>query len=147
MLMLSAIDALQLPQGQRHTHDSAATDGTADFEIATQEFHPLAHSIESEMTVRLQRVGIETFAVIGHFDAYMAGRTRHRHALTAATAVAKTVGQRFLQHPKQRDSYRQRGRLRRAAERHRHGDASLALMRSEERRVGKECRSRWSPYH
>src|SRR5256885_16497655 len=24
---------------------------------------------------------------------------------------------------------------------------SLALIRSEERRVGKECRSRWSPYH
>ena len=23
----------------------------------------------------------------------------------------------------------------------------LAIMRSEERRVGKECRSRWSPYH
>ena len=23
----------------------------------------------------------------------------------------------------------------------------LMLMRSEERRVGKECRSRWSPYH
>src|SRR3712207_8783543 len=23
----------------------------------------------------------------------------------------------------------------------------LATMRSEERRVGKECRSRWSPYH
>jgi hypothetical protein len=23
----------------------------------------------------------------------------------------------------------------------------LAEMRSEERRVGKECRSRWSPYH
>ena len=22
-----------------------------------------------------------------------------------------------------------------------------ALQRSEERRVGKECRSRWSPYH
>jgi len=27
-------------------------------------------------------------------------------------------------------------------------DAVLAtLARSEERRVGKECRSRWSPYH
>jgi len=25
--------------------------------------------------------------------------------------------------------------------------AALAAMRSEERRVGKECRSRWSPYH
>ena len=24
---------------------------------------------------------------------------------------------------------------------------SLGVLRSEERRVGKECRSRWSPYH
>ena len=23
----------------------------------------------------------------------------------------------------------------------------LGMVRSEERRVGKECRSRWSPYH
>ena len=26
-------------------------------------------------------------------------------------------------------------------------DLILADLRSEERRVGKECRSRWSPYH
>ena len=26
-------------------------------------------------------------------------------------------------------------------------EARLAKSRSEERRVGKECRSRWSPYH
>ena len=26
-------------------------------------------------------------------------------------------------------------------------NAEDALCRSEERRVGKECRSRWSPYH
>ena len=26
-------------------------------------------------------------------------------------------------------------------------DFNVALTRSEERRVGKECRSRWSPYH
>ena len=26
-------------------------------------------------------------------------------------------------------------------------NAELANARSEERRVGKECRSRWSPYH
>ena len=25
--------------------------------------------------------------------------------------------------------------------------ASIGMHRSEERRVGKECRSRWSPYH
>ena len=24
---------------------------------------------------------------------------------------------------------------------------SIAMIESEERRVGKECRSRWSPYH
>ncbi len=27
------------------------------------------------------------------------------------------------------------------------GEADLIASRSEERRVGKECRSRWSPYH
>ena len=27
------------------------------------------------------------------------------------------------------------------------GAAALRDIRSEERRVGKECRSRWSPYH
>ena len=27
------------------------------------------------------------------------------------------------------------------------GQMPLHLLRSEERRVGKECRSRWSPYH
>src|ERR1035437_10616166 len=27
------------------------------------------------------------------------------------------------------------------------GDLARSLGRSEERRVGKECRSRWSPYH
>ena len=27
------------------------------------------------------------------------------------------------------------------------GFDSLGVRRSEERRVGKECRSRWSPYH
>ena len=26
-------------------------------------------------------------------------------------------------------------------------DTHVKLLRSEERRVGKECRSRWSPYH
>src|SRR5438876_8203832 len=35
---------------------------------------------------------------------------------------------------------------RNAAEQH-HLDAAVQRRRSEERRVGKECRSRWSPYH
>ena len=28
-----------------------------------------------------------------------------------------------------------------------HADMAFGNVRSEERRVGKECRSRWSPYH
>ena len=27
------------------------------------------------------------------------------------------------------------------------GTVNTLMLRSEERRVGKECRSRWSPYH
>src|SRR2546422_8146247 len=34
-----------------------------------------------------------------------------------------------------------------ALERLQEGAEERALVRSEERRVGKECRSRWSPYH
>ena len=29
----------------------------------------------------------------------------------------------------------------------RDGEEAYHVIRSEERRVGKECRSRWSPYH
>src|SRR6478735_11240552 len=47
--------------------------------------------------------------------------------------------------------FRDDGRLRRARRRSPHrrhpGAARLRAERSEERRVGKECRSRWSPYH
>ena len=32
-------------------------------------------------------------------------------------------------------------------ERYRNAFTPLTTWRSEERRVGKECRSRWSPYH
>src|SRR2546425_13321316 len=35
----------------------------------------------------------------------------------------------------------------RMQERARESDPVIARRRSEERRVGKECRSRWSPYH
>ena len=30
---------------------------------------------------------------------------------------------------------------------HDDGSSTITMDRSEERRVGKECRSRWSPYH
>src|SRR2546429_5720098 len=42
------------------------------------------------------------------------------HSIAAASVIAKTVRDRLMR---------------------------LLATRSEERRVGKECRSRWSPYH
>src|SRR2546425_3927197 len=46
--------------------------------------------------------------------------------------------------PDRRAGAPSRPRLRRAPSR---GRAARRRTRSEERRVGKECRSRWSPYH
>src|SRR5260221_1405150 len=47
-----------------------------------------------------------------------------------------------------RPAARQSGFLLRSLEpRHRHRSIARAARRSEERRVGKEGRSRWSPYH
>ena len=42
--------------------------------------------------------------------------------------------------------YFNEGRLSKAAIKH-EINGTLKVLRSEERRVGKECRSRWSPYH
>ena len=44
-----------------------------------------------------------------------------------------------------RDSRKYPDRLREAVEAT--GETDALVVRSEERRVGKECRSRWSPYH
>ena len=80
------------------------------------------------MAVRLQRIGIETRAVVGHFDDDRAGEAGYRHPLIAGAAVAKAIGQRFLQHAEQRNSHLQRGCVRGVVERERHRDAGLALM-------------------
>src|SRR5258708_10940230 len=56
------------------------------------------------------------------------------------TREERHEGLRRPQHPQHRA--RRSWRMREDLARLRH-----ALRRSEERRVGKECRSRWSPYH
>ena len=77
------------------------------------------------------RVGIYGFGAAGHVaiqllrargaDVYVCTRDRDRHQALALELGAAWVG---------------------GAD-----DAPPAALRSEERRVGKECRSRWSPYH
>src|SRR5256886_16665204 len=62
---------------------------------------------------------------------------------SSAGGITEKIGNYFLsgQCGKSKRGYEFPG-----SARHHHGDA-VTLLRSEERRVGKECRSRWSPYH
>ena len=41
----------------------------------------------------------------------------------------------------------ERSRMEERSRRKKEEEAGKGIRRSEERRVGKECRSRWSPYH
>src|SRR5256885_9650189 len=50
-------------------------------------------------------------------------------------------------HARRRGGLLQRGRHVLGLGAGQHGECTLGSGRSEERRVGKECRSRWSPYH
>ena len=47
----------------------------------------------------------------------------------------------------ERERARRRAERRRRRQREARIKRAIVLTRSEERRVGKECRSRWSPYH
>src|SRR3989441_3820936 len=81
-------------------------------------------------------------------------RQRHRRADGAGfRAVLRGDLANSVCDPDPGDRGRVRGRLVRGAQQHDrylvHGDLRRRRLRlrSEERRVGKECRSRWSPYH
>ena len=64
------------------------------------------------------------------------------HLLTPR-AVNEEVGKRLLEEMEWYDNYLNMGKTDRSA----NPSPGNSLDRSEERRVGKECRSRWSPYH
>ena len=76
---------------------------------------------------------------VGSFDEYHFCMPDTRY-FNVAEVLAR--GGRALQ---RRQALQARGPRR--ARRHRHRHRGQLLTRSEERRVGKECRSRWSPYH
>src|SRR2546422_11154824 len=65
-------------------------------------------------------------------------RPAHSFIKTTRAATLAELENRFLER-RQRDRGRSRHRQ--------HPDLRERGGRSEERRVGKECRSRWSPYH
>src|SRR2546427_13170791 len=81
-------------------------------------------------------------------------RDTHRQPISATAVVSDEALRRRPISPPQCgeelgigiDPYRNRGSLRRDRVGRRKGWRQQ-VHRSEERRVGKECRSRWSPYH
>ena len=59
-----------------------------------------------------------------------------------------TTNQKPMETYKEKQGEGRRGRMRERIEADREGGrVREGYGRSEERRVGKECRSRWSPYH
>src|SRR2546427_9761437 len=96
---------------------------------------------------------LEAFSPIepGHVRMYVCGMTVYDlcHLGHARSMVAFDVVQRWLRASGHRVTYVRNITdiddkiIRRAVE----NGETIRSLRSEERRVGKECRSRWSPYH
>src|SRR5256885_2661723 len=68
-------------------------------------------------------------------------RARNSCRARAASALIRASSNRF------NNSARSRAREHWRASSNRKARSGVVNTRSEERRVGKECRSRWSPYH
>ena len=103
------------------------TSPTKPMAPATDTMTAVTSAAVSSSTICTRRTGTPSAAAdsVPKMKASSA-RVDYRHASTPATAtvsVSHTLGQR-------------------APER-----LPSSVLRSEERRVGKECRSRWSPYH
>src|SRR5579859_2152234 len=71
---------------------------------------------------------------------FMAQEQHMRAAIDAAEAAKNSWGASLA-------AERERILMRAADELEKASEEMIELLRSEERRVGKECRSRWSPYH
>src|SRR5437588_7125758 len=70
------------------------------------------------------------------------GYVTARREATVSAQITGTLTEVLIEEGDHVKSGQVLGRLEDTAQR-----AALAQARSEERRVGKECRSRWSPYH
>src|SRR2546430_10436259 len=70
-----------------------------------------------------------------------------RSGTTAATPQELRFLSQYLLRPEGRSAIFRRAKAGPVMHYCRPASAYVAVARSEERRVGKECRSRWSPYH
>src|ERR1039458_3643783 len=93
-------------------------------------------------TVSRQAGGRTAVGGAGEFSFHPAGRRTNRKLEGRADLVGRKVQRRREggADPHLRPRFRANARLAQA-------DGVQLDLRSEERRVGKECRSRWSPYH
>src|SRR5260221_13964177 len=126
-------------------------DGTKHFEVVSEEGWKAAHKhvlrkmLESESETSHPEARAKTRINPENYDFKMAGT----EVIDGRTAYVLEVS------PKRKEKYLFRGRIwvdaedyaLARAEGHPAKNPSFWTKRSEERRVGKECRSRWSPYH
>jgi len=104
--------------------------------------YPAPEVAIERMVARLTHPGV--YAVVAELNGRVVGSNfldeRSAIAGLGPITVAPTVQNRTIGRHLMQDV------IERADARHSLG-VRLVLARSEERRVGKECRSRWSPYH
>src|SRR5207249_7842856 len=91
--------------------------------------------------VTFQRFFVELEAVLFFFFFFFFS-SRRRHTRSKRDWSSDVCSSDLSASPRRRARPRHDARLARRRVPRRHD-----VLRSEERRVGKECRSRWSPYH
>src|SRR5256885_6887096 len=105
--------------------------------IVTGSSHGLFFFFQAEDGIRDYKVtGVQTCAL--PISARVRGRRRSRRAPRSPARRRAAPAPRAARTARSRVTRAQRGAPR---------GARFVAPRSEERRVGKECRSRWSPYH
>src|SRR2546429_1264994 len=110
--------------GLLHANSGSATIGGLDCLAQSTEVKPLVGYLPGEFTFDPGLRGAQIIEYLGH----LRGGVDQAYVRSLVERLGLDPSKRFREYS--------------------HGNKQkLGLVRSEERRVGKECRSRWSPYH
>ena len=105
------------------------------YQVSPQTLETIAHRVRDALLFVLLTVALTTLALYPVIVALNRYSLRLSAALLASNVeLMRTLGSAIAKRDSDTDAHNYRVTL-------------YAVRRSEERRVGKECRSRWSPYH
>ena len=124
--------------------------GLRDAQVGLVLDHPISNYVEGYSTKMFEYMACGLPFIASDFPLWQRIVAEHDCGITVdpfdTDAVAKALN-RLLENPEEAARIGENGRQ--AILRKYNWDVELGKLaeRSEERRVGKECRSRWSPYH